>query len=413
MRTNFSQMQKAQIFARDKAICVYSGVSLWALDWGADAFSRIAWIDHVIPSSKGGPTTLDNGVCCDSWVNYDKRDKVAQPFLLRASEPTAHFRRLNTAKQKAISANLERFSKLDLSDFFFNQAIKNVKLGFESMQPENWDRTRDWHHWARAAHNAIGIWKALFAKKRIGTLEDRGLVPMEPSAEQRLLLEIRETSSANEVYALMRTFAYYCQANLDYREWLSLVPAEFEGTVTWDQSHLTISDAIEAAGEAAKDPYVSDRVKKEIDEFGRALAANQGVEWVSCNSTLSEGDLTKARMFARLMGRGRSRLYAGSFEDAIDIYGEANQLEPTNTEPLLARADAYLALDDAENAIGECNQAIDLEPEDAAAYLTRSEAFLLLGNQKKAIADRRKAERINPEYVHNSDRMERLAEERS
>ena len=71
--SNFTDGEKAVLFALGKAMCAYTGRNLWILDYGADPNYQPDWADHVVPVSKGGASTLDNGVCACVEANSDKR----------------------------------------------------------------------------------------------------------------------------------------------------------------------------------------------------------------------------------------------------------------------------------------------------------------------------------------------------
>jgi 5-methylcytosine-specific restriction endonuclease McrA len=59
------------VIARDEGTCVYCGNPGFV-------------VDHVIPSSKGGPSIRSNAVCTCKKCNYIKRDKLEINVLTRA-----------------------------------------------------------------------------------------------------------------------------------------------------------------------------------------------------------------------------------------------------------------------------------------------------------------------------------------
>lgn len=75
-RTNFSDKVKAEIYARDRAICAFTGMNLWLLDEGAGGFYNMCCIDHVIPATRGGTSTVDNGVATFVVYNYNKGNNM-------------------------------------------------------------------------------------------------------------------------------------------------------------------------------------------------------------------------------------------------------------------------------------------------------------------------------------------------
>lgn len=56
-RAEFPERVKAEIFARDRALCSYTGQNLWRLDHGASPGSEV-WIDHIHPASRGALALL-------------------------------------------------------------------------------------------------------------------------------------------------------------------------------------------------------------------------------------------------------------------------------------------------------------------------------------------------------------------
>jgi len=72
-RSNFTEAQKAQLFALHRAICVYCEEKLWLLDNGATPYFTIDWADHVFPVARGGASTIENGVCSCGYCNKKKR----------------------------------------------------------------------------------------------------------------------------------------------------------------------------------------------------------------------------------------------------------------------------------------------------------------------------------------------------
>lgn len=73
-RTNFSENQKAAIYARDHATCAFSGISLWIFGYGIRPNYEMDWADHIKPSAKGGTSSLENGVCASHTFNSKKKD---------------------------------------------------------------------------------------------------------------------------------------------------------------------------------------------------------------------------------------------------------------------------------------------------------------------------------------------------
>ena len=70
MYSRFSENTKTKIMVRDRYTCVYCG-------------GLAQDVDHVVPTSKGGPAIMGNGVACCHSCNMKKRDKLSQLFITR------------------------------------------------------------------------------------------------------------------------------------------------------------------------------------------------------------------------------------------------------------------------------------------------------------------------------------------
>lgn len=202
--SNFTDIQKAQIYVRDRATCAYSGEKLWILDGGVDPYFSIDWADHIFPVSQGGASTLDNGVCSSYQCNIEKKDKTeASGFLFYKGKATKYFYELHTKLPDKISHDLDRFDMLHYSDWYFNRAIFRTLLGVDYLHNGIGIRTRDNLYYAKAALKVIKKWRAIIDKEMIATLEERKLVPINPSLDQQFLLNIRESSNVSDILRIM------------------------------------------------------------------------------------------------------------------------------------------------------------------------------------------------------------------
>jgi hypothetical protein len=215
-RTNFTDAQKAEIYVRDKAMCAFSGANLWLLDSGACGYYLSDWADHVKPSSGGGASAIDNGICASGLYNYAKNDSPYPGVpLFSRGVPTQEFFLLQHQFTPADFERHGRFSKLDASDWSFNRAIWLLCLGlcWLSDAAKGQRRSRDNIYYAKAALKRISSWHLLVDKGCMPTLEKRGLVPRPLQEDQRLLLSIRSASSTDEVLSLMDELLPFHSAN--------------------------------------------------------------------------------------------------------------------------------------------------------------------------------------------------------
>ena len=112
---NFSETQRAEIFARDRALCGYSGKSLWLADHGAAPYS-IDWVDHFSSVARGGTPTLENGVCASWLYNWVKREHKRAVLLFHSGYPTVDFYTYHQTLPESIGDHLRRFTLLHPSD---------------------------------------------------------------------------------------------------------------------------------------------------------------------------------------------------------------------------------------------------------------------------------------------------------
>jgi hypothetical protein len=103
-RKNFTDIQKAQIFVRDRATCCFSGANLWLLDSPLRPGIETDWVDHVLPSARGGGNDIDNGVCASRTYNSLKRHNTDDNFyLFKNGLPTVGFSQRRRALSKTAS----------------------------------------------------------------------------------------------------------------------------------------------------------------------------------------------------------------------------------------------------------------------------------------------------------------------
>ena len=87
------------------------------------------------------------------------------------------------------------------------------------------------------------------------------------------------------------------------------------------------------------------------------------------------------------------------FNGAKNLFDEAVQLNPDNTQAYLGRGTSYASLKQNERAIQEFDKAIQLNPNYAMAYNNRGSAYIDLKQYDKAIQDLNNAIQINPKFT--------------
>lgn len=152
---------RAAVFARDKGICSFSGLSLWYLDHGTAPFAHPDWVDHVRPKSKNGTDTLDNLVCASHFYNRKKLNNVSdRQYFFREGRPTEQFFWTHGELSRQQADLLARHSRLEVSDWYFNRAIFNIMVAIgDELAGAKVSRSRG--YWLKSAKKRMSIWKDL------------------------------------------------------------------------------------------------------------------------------------------------------------------------------------------------------------------------------------------------------------
>lgn len=180
---------RAAVFARDKGICSFSGLSVWYLDHGTAPFSHADWIDHIQPKSKRGADTLDNLVCASYFYNRKKLNNSAdRQYLFREGRPTETFFWTHGELTSQQAKLLSDHAGLEVADWYFNRAIFNVMVAIgDELARANAVRTRE--YWLNAARKRMSTWRKLTGGD-VKTFEQRGLVRFPGALDIQLMLSL-------------------------------------------------------------------------------------------------------------------------------------------------------------------------------------------------------------------------------
>ena len=205
-RTNFTDDQQAEIFVLDRATCSYSGRNLWIADYGIDPSYAIDWADHLHPSSRGGPSTVENGAAASWLVNYLRGNSQQRLLIFHRGFPTADQAFHGGSIDQTVVANLIRFRRLHVSDWFLNRAMWHIwiALVLHYQREAGLKRSRDFNYYAGAALKALNKWRRLAERDSITSLEKRHLVVRDPAPDQLTLLHAREATSILTITKLMK-----------------------------------------------------------------------------------------------------------------------------------------------------------------------------------------------------------------
>jgi hypothetical protein len=123
-RTDFSDKQKSLIYERDRAICAFSGKSLWILDYGVNPLWDMDWADHIKPSKRGGESSLKNGICSGAFFNSKKRDNSWDNiYFFKDGKPTSHYYFVHGEISENLGKILIRNKSIHFSDWYLNRAF--------------------------------------------------------------------------------------------------------------------------------------------------------------------------------------------------------------------------------------------------------------------------------------------------
>ncbi|KAF1958321.1 TPR-like protein [Byssothecium circinans] len=139
--------------------------------------------------------------------------------------------------------------------------------------------------------------------------------------------------------------------------------------------------------------YAQGENEKAIQHFRQAL---------SCDPDFKDA-VKYLRMVQRLdrtKEEGNAAFKAGRFQEAIDIYSKALEIDPsnknTNSKILQNRALCYTRQKNWTGAIGDCDKALELDPSYTKARKTRAKALGENGNWEEAARELKAIQEANP-----------------
>src|ERR1043166_4837665 len=157
---------RAAVFARDKGICAFSGVSLWILDYGTAPFGHPDWPDHVMPVSRGGKDTLDNLVCASFFHNSKKRNNSSdKAYLFRNGAPTELFYWTHGELSEVQADVMRRHSALVETDWYFNRALFIIRVALAD-EADGAIVTRGRDYWLNSAYKRLSAYRTLLGDIR-------------------------------------------------------------------------------------------------------------------------------------------------------------------------------------------------------------------------------------------------------
>lgn len=216
-RKEFTSLQRAEIYARDRATCCFSGANLWLLDAPLRPGNEHDWADHIRPLAKGGLSETSNGVCSGHTFNYKKRHNASdKEYLFENGIPTWRYFQIFGPLQPDQTERTDRLANLEISDWYFNRTIALSQIGFDNRcRKEIYGESyqRDDKYWFRAAFRKLIDFQRL---RSADSLEKRRII-IKPNKIQKHWLELRDlTSEENLICAIRPLFEMY---RLNFNAW--------------------------------------------------------------------------------------------------------------------------------------------------------------------------------------------------
>jgi hypothetical protein len=187
---------RAAVFARDKGICSFSGLSVWYLDYGTAPFSHADWVDHIRPRSRGGKDTLENLVCASYFYNRKKLNNGSdRQYLFSAGKPTETFFWTHGELSSQQAKLLKSHAALESSDWYFNRAIFNIMVAIDD-ELSGIETVRTREYWLASARKRMLTWRKMTGGNP-GTFDRRGLVQFPQAEDVELMLSLAVAPEAD------------------------------------------------------------------------------------------------------------------------------------------------------------------------------------------------------------------------
>ena len=241
----------------DRALCSFSGKSLWLLDYGASP-SSVDWADHIGPAAKGGTADITNGACASFLYNWAKRDRPHAIFLFHRGAPTVEFFVHYETVPAEIAAHIRRFSALHWSDWHFNRSVFHVLIAAGQQGERRGDGQRfkrDRRYWANAALHSLEAWRK--GSDEAASLKARKLLPSRPTVDHKILMELQSASSVAAIMRIIAELVPYVRAS-----WLATAGMAGIESQAEARDHLRF---------ALEDPHVVPRTRRIVRHNMRVL----------------------------------------------------------------------------------------------------------------------------------------------
>jgi hypothetical protein len=227
-RDNFSDADKARIFAWDRAVCAFTGASTWVLDYELSSVFGEDWIDHIKPSARGGSGEAINGVCAEAGSNWTKgANGRANGYWYVGGRPTCYVYEAIGKIPKDVATRLRR--DVLPRDWYLNHCIRNLMHRARNMY-DNPDYSR---HRKRPNYYPNASWRFLeqfraawrrdnpsgpdlTTEEALRDWKRRGLLDKSPSRDQLDLLQVLNARDYDVIDRLAKRLSPRVRCNDDW-----------------------------------------------------------------------------------------------------------------------------------------------------------------------------------------------------
>ena len=225
-RKEFNNLQKAQIFARDKAICWFTGKPLWTLDYWVSCLRDSDWVDHIKPAKRGWKNILENWICASSEANAKKRNNWADnKYIFRSWLPTFDFYKNFWAVPKYILDHLKRFEDINYADWYINRSLTHFMITIENLinpYDKKWNFVkRKSDYWAKASFWFLENYRKIIQKENIENfLERLYWENFDFGQDQKIMLKVLNAKDEFDILTIANEAKIYYGNSKKYIYWM-------------------------------------------------------------------------------------------------------------------------------------------------------------------------------------------------
>lgn len=131
----------------------------------------------------------------------------------------------------------------------------------------------------------------------------------------------------------------------------------------------------------------------------------------TCSRALDHGALSRDDRAATLVNRGIVQVSLRQYQQALEDYTAAMQLQPELPEAYVSRGNLWFLAENFDRAISDYDKSLSLRLSRAyVAFYNRGLAYERKGDSEKAIADFRQASQLQPTWSLPQQKIDRMNE---